>query len=265
MKSTVLTIFLGLILFAANGQEKQGRVLYERTVQMQVAMQGMADEMAQLLPRSRKDRLEVLFGNNQSLRRTATAQIPEDPFADENGMQVHFMAADANDITHTNFTTGQVVEQREFGARNYIITDSIQKLSWKLTGETSILLNYPCQKAVAQRIGKRMVMSMNNGQMQRQEVADTANITAWFTLSIPVPAGPEYQGQLPGLMLQVDIADGRTIYQAVEVATQADISAIKPPSKGKKVTAEAFIKERDKLMKNMQHHMSSTTTISTRP
>lgn len=264
MKSTVLTISLGLLLFTANGQEKQGRVLYERTVQMQVAIQGMANEMEQLLPRSRKDRLEVLFGNNQSLRRTAEAQTPEDPLADENGLHVQIMVAEANDVMHTDFATGQVVEQREFGDRNYIITDTLQKLSWKLTSETCTILNFPCQKAVAKRIGKRMTMSMSNGQMQRQEVADTANITAWFTLSIPVPAGPEYQGQLPGLILQVDIADGRTIYQAIEVATQVDISAIKPPTKGKKVTAAAFMQERDKLMKNMQHHMRATT-ISTRP
>lgn len=265
MKSIILTFSLGLLLFTANGQEKQGRVLYERTVQMQVAMHGIADDMAPSLPPSRKDKLEVLFGNNQSLRRTAEEQMPEDPLADDNGMHFRIMVADANDVTHTNFATGEVVEQREFGAKNYIITDSIQKLSWKLTGETSTILNYPCHKAVAQRIGKRMNMSMNNGKMQRQEVADTANITAWFTLSIPVPAGPEYQGQLPGLILLVDINDGHTIYQATEVATQVDVSTIKPPTKGKKVTAAAFAKERDKLMKNMQHHMGRTTTISTHP
>lgn len=265
MKRTVFTLSLGLILFTASGQEKQGRVLYERTVQMQVAMQGTGNEMQQLLPRSRKDKLEVLFGNNQSLRRMAEEPTPEDPLADENGMHVQIMVPEANDVTHTNFSTGQVVEQREFGAKNYIITDSIQKLTWKLTDETSTILNYPCHKAVAQRIGKRMNISMNNGQLQHREVADTVNISAWFTLSIPVPAGPEYQGQLPGLMLQVDIGDGRTIYQAIEVATQVDVSTIKPPAKGKKITAEAFIKERDKLMKNMQHHMSRTTTISTGP
>lgn len=266
MKRTVFTFFMELLLFTANGQEKQGRVLYERTVQLHITMQGMAHEMESLLPHSRKDRLEVLFNNNQSLRSTAEEQIPEDPLADENGLQVHFMVAGANDITYTNFTTGEVIAQRELGTRNYIITDSIQKLSWKLTGETSTILNYPCHKAIAQRIGKRTSTSMNNGQLERQEIADTARITAWFTLAVPVPAGPEYQGQLPGLILLVDINDGQTIYQAMEVNTHADISAVKPPTKGKKITAAAFAAEQDKLMKNMgQQHMGGASTISTHP
>jgi GLPGLI family protein len=157
-------------------------------------------------------------------------------------------------VSFINFSNGQVTEQREFAGKNYIIADSIRKLSWKLTGETTTLLNYPCQKAVAQRIGKRSMMSMNNGQVKREEVADTSNITAWFTLSIPVPAGPEYQGQLPGLILAIDINDGRTVYKAIEVSDKTDIAAIKEPVKGKKVSAEEFTQERNKIMEEMQRN-----------
>ena len=245
---------MGLALLAARGQQKQGRVVYERTVQMQMRMQAGGEEMEQMMPRTRKDKLEVLFGNDQSLRRTLEDDMPDELSSESGGMHVRMMIAGANDITYVNFAKAETVEQREFGARNYIIADSIHKLNWKLTGETRTILNYPCQQAVAQRIGKRMMTSMENGEIKNKEVADTSNITAWFTLSIPVPAGPEYQGQLPGLILAVDVNNGRTVYQAVEVAPGVDLADIKAPSKGKKVSAEEFAKEREKVMKEMQRN-----------
>ncbi|SFF02499.1 GLPGLI family protein [Chitinophaga sp. CF118] len=254
MKKIIFTLSMGLALFTANGQQKQGRALYERTVQMQMHMQGVSDEEDRLLPRSHKDKLEVLFGNNQSLRRTAKDETPEEFTPDEGGMQIHMEVADANDVTYIDFTTNQVVEQREFAAKNYIIADSIHKLNWKLTGETISILNYPCQQAIAQHIGKRTITTMENGQMKSEEVADTSNIKVWFTLSIPVPAGPEYQGQLPGLILGIDIDDGRTVYNAIDISAPTDLSVIKQPSKGKKVTVEEFTKERDKVVKEMQQN-----------
>ncbi|GAA3927838.1 hypothetical protein GCM10022209_21750 [Chitinophaga oryziterrae] len=247
---------MGLALMTANGQQKQGKVLYERTTQMQMHIKGMgmAENEEQLLPRSHKDKLEILFSNNQSLRRAVTDETPEDFMPDEGGMRIRTGIADANDVTYINFATGQVIVQREFAAKNYIIADSIHKLSWKLTGETSTILGYPCQLAVAQSIGKRYIPIMENGHMKRQEVADTSNIMVWFTLSIPVPAGPEYEGQLPGLILSIDINAGHIVYKAVEVSPQADVAAIKQPSKGKKVTMEEFNKERDKTMAEMQRN-----------
>jgi GLPGLI family protein len=254
MKKIVFTFFMGLAVCGASGQQKQGRVVYQRVAQMQMRMQGMGDEMEHMIPRSRTDKLEVLFGNDQSLRRTLEDDTPDENTGGEGGMQIRMMVAGGNDITYMNFAAGRVVEQREFAATNYIIADSLHKLNWKLTGETSILLNYPCQKAVAQRIGKRNMATMENGQLKQQEVADTSNITVWFTPNIPVPAGPEYQGQLPGLILGIDINDGRTVYKAIEVSEKIDLSVIKEPTKGKKVTADEFAKERDKLMKDMMRN-----------
>jgi GLPGLI family protein len=169
-------------------------------------------------------------------------------------MQIRMIAAGANDVQYVNFGESRVVDQREFATKNYIIADSIHPLSWKLTGETTTILNYPCQKAISQRIGKRSTMTMENGQMKQEQVADTSNIVVWFTLAIPVPAGPEYQGQLPGLILGIDINNGKTIYKAVEVSPKTDLVAIKEPSKGKKVTPDEFAKERDKVMQEMQRN-----------
>jgi len=249
MKRTILTLSMAVALLAANGQQKQGRVVYERTVQLRMG----PGDMEQMMPRSHKDKLEVLFGNDQSVRRGIEDNTQEEMTAESGGARhVYLMIDGNNDLTYANFATGRTVEQREFGARNYIVADSIRKLNWKLTGETRTILNYPCQQAVAQRIGKRMSIAMENGELKNKEVADSMKITVWFTLAIPVPAGPEYEGQLPGLILAIDVNDGKVIYQAVELSPTVELQDIKEPSKGKKITPEEFVKEREKVMKEMQ-------------
>jgi GLPGLI family protein len=97
-----------------------------------------------------------------------------------------------------------------------------------------------------------MQMTMDNGKMERKEITDTSMIVAWFTTDMPVPAGPEVQGQLPGLILALDINNGRMVYKALEISAKADVASIKEPTKGKKVTPAEFSEERNKMMDEMQ-------------
>jgi GLPGLI family protein len=74
-------------------------------------------------------------------------------------------------------------------------------------------------------------------------------------MDIPVSAGPaEYQGQLPGLILEMDISNGRQTFKAVSVAEKADLAVIKEPTGKKHYTQEEFNKERDKMMEEMQRN-----------
>jgi len=157
-----------------------------------------------------------------------------------------------NDIVFNDFTNARKVEQREMFDKKFIVADSIRKLNWKLTGETQTILGHVCQKAIAQNIGKRMQMTMDNGKMERKEITDTSMMIAWFTIDMPVPAGPEVQGQLPGLILALDMNNGRMVYKAIEISTKADLASIKEPVKGKKVTPAEFNEERNKMMDEMQ-------------
>jgi GLPGLI family protein len=98
-------------------------------------------------------------------------------------------------------------------------------------------------------------MSMENGEAKREKVMDTMNIVAWFTNEIPGSFGPDtYQGQLPGTILEIDVNNGRTSFKALEISPKVDVAKIKEPSKGKKVTAEEFAKEREKLMQEMMQN-----------
>jgi Protein of unknown function (Porph_ging). len=251
MKKISFTLLSACIVFSTLAQQKEGKVIYERVAQMQMSIRGGNDQLAQMMPRSRKDKFELTFGNNQSIWK----HVDEDDNTDEisgNGMQIRMVGPGQNDIVFHDFPSARKVEQRDMMDKKFIVTDSIRKLNWKLTGETQTILGHVCQKAVAQRTGKRTQMTMDNGKMERKQVDDTTNIVAWFTPDIPVPAGPEVQGQLPGLILLLDMNNGRMVYKALDIQTKADVASIKEPTKGKKVTPDEFVKERDKMMEEMQ-------------
>src|SRR5450759_857103 len=242
-----ISICLALVALA---QQKEGKVIYLRITQISMSINNN-DQLSQMLPKSRTDKFELTFGNNQSLWK----HVDEDDNSDEmsgNGMQIRMVAQGQNDIVFHDFGAAKKIEQREMMDKKFIVTDSIRKLNWKLTGETQTILGHVCQKATTQRTGKRTQMTMDNGKMERKEINDTTNIVAWFTNDIPVPAGPEVQGQLPGLILALDMNDGRMVYKALEIQTKVDIASIKEPTKGKKLTPAEFVKEREKMMAEMQ-------------
>jgi GLPGLI family protein len=250
MRKTILAWPILLLATSLWGQQKEGTVVYERTMQMQLRIND-DNAIEQMLPKTRTDKFELTFGNNQSLWKHVDEEENNDEFSG-NGMQIKMVGPGQSDVLFCDFNNARKVEQRELFDKKYVVEDSIRKLNWKLTGELQTLLGHPCQKAIAQRIAQRMQMSIDNGKMERKEVADTSNIVAWFASDIPVSAGPEVQGQLPGLILALDVNDGRMVYKALEMSPKVDLASIKEPTKGKKVTPAQFNDERNKMMDEMQ-------------
>lgn len=252
----ILTAACALSLaLLVQAQQKEGKVIYERTTQIQVRINDghMNDEIQNMLPKTRKDNFELIFGNNQSLWRQAEDNNDENTFGDGGGMQIRMIVSGSNDVLYNNFDTKTKTERRELFDKTFIVDDSIRPLKWKMTTETKMILNHNCYKATATQISKRMQMSMDNGKMERKEVEDTSLIVAWFATDIPVSAGPaEYQGQLPGLILEMDVANGRQVFKAIEISPKADLAVIKAPAGKKRYTPEEFKIEREKMMDEMQ-------------
>ena len=259
-------LFLSVGAFA---QMKVGRIVYERTFQLPVRFTSNMDPNLQSqLPRTRTDQYELLFGNNQSLWQflpDATNEGDANTIsAGSGGERMVFRFAGTNDVTFHNFEKSIKVDRRELADKAFVVTDSIRKLYWKLTDETKMILTYTARKAITQRIGTRMQMSMENGEMKRQQVPDTTSIVAWFTTDIPVSGGPaSYQGQLPGAILELDENNGQTLYKAIEVSPKVSLNKIKEPKDGKKMTAAEFNKERDKIMEEMRKNMPGNIQMRT--
>lgn len=263
MKKILLYTLLVTSLSAA-GQMKEGKVVYERTIQMQFRSFGNnpPPEMANM-SRERKDKFELSFAANHSLWESLPdmEENNEQPGGGD-GNRVMLRMGGGDDLSYTNFKTSKRIEQRSLSNKTYVVEDSIKKLNWKIGSETKTILGHTAQKATAERHGTRFIMSMENGQMKRQEQPDTTQITGWFAQDIPVPAGPEFQGQLPGLILELNLNNGRVIYQALEISSKVSLAAIKEP-KGKRISSAQFEKEREKEMEEMRKNMPPGMQIRT--
>ena len=243
-----------LIAISSSAQVKEGKILYERTMQMQIRINDDNPAFQNMIPRERKDKFELLFAEGKSLWQPVEddGQGDETTFGEGNGMRIMVRMPGSDDITFHNIADGKKVEQRELGGKSYIIADSIRKMPWKVAGETKVILGHNCMKATTQRMQESYRMTMDNGEAKREKVMDTLNIVAWFTNEIPGSFGPEmYQGQLPGTILEVDVNNGRNSFKAIEISPRVDVAKVKEPSKGKKTTTEEFAKEREKLMQDM--------------
>jgi len=247
-----------LLAIPTLAQVKEGKIVYERTMQLQIRINDDNPAFQNMIPKERKDKFELFFTEGKSLWQGVEddGQNDETSFGDSGGgMRMVIRVPGSDDIAFHNITESKKVDQRELGGKSYIIADSIKKMSWKVAGETKVILGHNCMKATTQRMQESFRMSVDNGEAKREKVMDTMNIVAWFTNEIPGSFGPDtYQGQLPGTILEIDVNNGRTSFKAIEISPKADVAKIKEPSKGKKVTAEEFAKEREKLMQEMMQN-----------
>ena len=247
----------------ANAQVKEGKIIYERTQQLQIQLAGQDQAMQSMIPKERKDRFEWIFGNSQSVWK-AVEEVDSDggnmSFS-SGGAEIRMIMPGSNDIIFTDFVKQQKVEQRELMTKTFVVADSIRRMNWKLGEESKTILGYTCKKAIAQKTQQSFRVTMDNGNMERKEVTDTLNIVAWFTDGIGQSGGPEsYAGQLPGTILEIEVNNGRTHFMAIEFDPKGDLKQIKEP-KGKKITPEEFKVEREKMMQEMQKNNGGNFNI----
>jgi GLPGLI family protein len=251
----------------AVAQTKEGTVIYERTTQMGSFRFGGSlppEVQAQMerAPRSRTDQFELLFTPQHSLY-----QYLPNAAADENagsfsggGVTIQ-MRRNTNEVSYVMYAAGTRVDQRDVLDKNFVVADTVQKLQWKLSTETKQILHFTARKATATNILTRPTMSMENGQMKRETVTDTVPVVAWFTTEVPVPTGPNFQGQLPGLILELDVNKGQSVTKAIEFSPKVAANKIKEPKDGKRLTVAEFNKEREKMMEEMRRNMPAGNMI----
>ncbi|RYZ23286.1 MAG: GLPGLI family protein [Chitinophagaceae bacterium] len=244
--------------------QKEGKVIYERTMQVR-RPQNIDPELAARIPSARTEVFELLFGNGKSLYRAVPSADGGNGDISLQGpgggtMMVRSMGS-LNDETFVDLTKRERIDKTEQFGREFVVADSIRPLAWKFADETKTILGKTARKAYAQRIGTRMSMSFENGEMKRTPMPDTSTIVAWFTTEIPASFGPaEFQGQLPGLVLEVDVNNGRFIYKAVELSPKVSLSAIREP-KGKRLTPAEAAKAREDAMAEMTKNMPAGMNI----
>lgn len=239
MKRTVLSIFvvaLSIGLFAQNGESssKEGKVVYEDVMKLDIQIEGIPAEFLDQMPKERRSKKELLFNENFSLyQNLEKEETAEDVAMSGGGAMIRMRMMEPDNKLFFDTEKSKTIEQREFMTRIFLIENEIKQGEWKMTGEQKIILDYPCMQAV-------------------KENDEGEKTIAWFCPSIPVSSGPSSFLGLPGLVLQVDQKDGDHTLTAISVDfMEIDKKLLVKPKKGKKVDQEKFDKIVEEKMKEM--------------
>lgn len=245
MKNLLLLICL-LINLSLIAQNKEGTIFYTETVKFEIELPPGQEHLKDMIPSSQSISKALYFTADQSMYKDVgeSDEVLEEKHQQhgEQQVMVKVLSASSDNRLLKDFTTKKVIDQRDFMGKKFLINGELEAMTWKITGEQKKILDFVCQKAV-----------MTEGEK---------TTIAWFTLQIPVSNGPDKYGQLPGMILGLELEEGKRTYMAtkVEFGTVAP-ELLEKPKKGKKVTTEAFQKIKEEKIKEMGGGGNGTTTV----
>lgn len=244
--------FILLLLFFTptflSAQNKEGTITYEATTKLEInfKLDGVdMEHIKSMIPKSNVVKKELLFTEKHSTYRDIKGEKADDapmPDSQSEGVVIKFSGANNEDELYADHVKQTTVEKKDFLGRQFLISGEANKLKWKITGKQKEILGYQCQQATVLR--------------------DTIQTIAWFAPQIPVSSGPDGHGNLPGMILELDINDGQRVTTATNITFSSDVdSKITSPKKGKPVSKEKFKKIVEAKMKEMGDVRSGNTVI----
>jgi GLPGLI family protein len=256
-----LLIALTTLTTSATAQMKEGKISYERKINMH---RNLPDpQMKSMIPEFRTDKFELIFNENASLFRSVVDDEAPDPFANAGGggggggMRMSFRMPTAN--TYTDIAKQMQYEERAFFEKEFLIIDSLKQYKWKLSEETKTIAKQLCKKATTMITAPQMRMRVSIGGGNNTDT--TANtprapketeLVVWYAENIPVSFGPDNYSGLPGVIMELDQDNGATVTTAVEVSAKYPKKELIAPTKGDKMNRAQFQESMQKLMQDMQ-------------
>jgi GLPGLI family protein len=260
MKKILFSVCLLGVFMTLAAQQKVGTVIFERKINMHRVIQD--EQMRAMMPEFRTSEHILLFSDSVSVYKMVPEDEAPDPFAGGGGgprIMMRF-GADGGDL-YKNFAQSKSIQTSELGGKNFLITDSIRQQPWKLSSDTKQILGYNCHKATRKinqpMMGMRKVTMTSGGgapsvdtSSKNKPAPKEIEVVAWFADDIISPVGPENYGQLPGVILELNIDNGQTVYTAKDIKKTVDAKELKEPKKGKIVTQQEYMKMMQELMNN---------------
>lgn len=251
--SFLLTVFITTNLFAQN---LEGVATYKSQTKMDIELdEGVSDSMKEqikaMLKKQSEKEFTLTFTRNESTYKEVV-QLDNNNRISSGGMEIVVMGSGGNDEYYKNLNENRYVNKTELFGKEFLIKDSIESRDWKLTKETKNIGEYTCFKATTTRTQKMMsvVSSSETGESKEETKEEEIEITAWYTLQIPISNGPDGYGGLPGLILELNNG-GQTVLCSKIVLNPTKKVSIKEPTKGKVVTSQEFKEITEKKMKEM--------------
>lgn len=278
----LLIALTSLITVFSTAQNISGKAYYQSKTTVDTENFGgreMSEDMKKQIMERMKNYLEktyiLTFNGNESIYKEEE-KLESGNSGRGFGMMMSSFSAGKQ---YKNIETNQLLEEREFFGKQFLINDTITNLNWEVGKESKQIGQYLAIKATAYKQVDPSDMSMlrrrrgrpndekKEGEIKEDttkvkdpfedfEVPKEVLVTAWFTPQIPIKNGPgEYAG-LPGLILELNI-DRTTILCSKIVINPKETETIVLPSKGKEVSREEYnkiVKEKtDEMRENFRN------------
>lgn len=234
---SVLAVCSFTLLGVAQESPSSGIITYDMTRKFELKIQGNDNsEFANMLPKEKKSKKELVFNQNMSLYRNPLKENSEEDIVQESagGASITIKMIEPEEFVFFDVKTKKKIEQRDFMSRKFLIESSTDTVKWKITGNQKEIIGYKCLEAELVGAAKKTI--------------------AWFAPTIPIQTGPDGFCGLPGLILALDVEEGKTVLTASKIEVKAiDPKEISKPKDGKKVTSAEFMKiveEKNKEMKS---------------
>jgi len=220
-----ILILLAVICPILSMAQLTGTIMYEDKRNLHMHIPEERAELKDVIPEFRTEEMQLSFNGEEAVYKKyvdPNAPVDEDVDMSPNqSRRFRMRRGSSNHILYQNYQTYERVEQRDFFDKKFLIKGEPHTFAWKMMPETKDVGNYTAHKAT---------------------FSDTTQtIVAWYVPEIPVPLGPSEYGQLPGLILHVDINDGERTITATDIKlAEVDESILVKPTKGKEMTQEEF-------------------------
>jgi GLPGLI family protein len=270
----IVSSFLALFTSFVFAQDFQGQATYQSKTSVNMDQWG-GDKMSPERKKMIAERMKGMFEKTYELSFNKTASV----YKEEEKLSAPGQGAGRWGGMMGSFTPGKqyknikdelILQDQEFFGKQFLIKDSLPKLSWKMESETKQIGQYMCFKATvikkvddldwrsmrrrkpkAKDKKENDTLKTNDNSLNNIEVPKETKVTAWYTMQIPVSQGPgEYYG-LPGLILEIN-ADKTTILCTKIVLNPTEKKEIKAPSKGKEVSRKEYNDIVKKKMEEMR-------------
>jgi len=275
-------LFVAVVLlfsFSGIAQNISGKAYYESKTTVDMGDFGgrqMSEDQKRQIAERMKSMLEktyiLTFNGNESIYKEEE-KLEAGAGGRGFGMMMSSFSAGKQ---YKNLEQNQILEEREFFGKQFLVNDTITNLQWEVGKESKQIGQYLAIKATAMKEVDPNDFSMarrrrggdrdNDEKKEGEEVVDSTKtetdpfdeievpkevlVTAWFTPQIPVKNGPgEYAG-LPGLILEMNV-DRTTILCSKIVLNPNEADKIEAPDAGKEVSREEY----NKIVKDKMDEM----------
>ena len=234
MKNVIVLLLMsmGISSFA----QLSGEISYTTTVNLHKMFgdDERGKRMKEFMPETSEFKNQLLFTSDETVYKNVAEDDEEEVTVGNEGpgqgraaRMMHYMKkrmAPPNDIIYCDVKNGLIVSKKEFMDKTFLIRDTLNQATWKITGEMKEVSGMNCMKA-------EFIPTEN----------DTDKIVVWFTPEIPVSSGPAGYGGLPGLIVHLDKNDGHVVISISNIVMrEIEKKEIEEPKKGKEVTEEEY-------------------------